>query len=188
MAAGPPPWRIGLLRAVNLGPHNKVSAAQLRDLMTAEGLAEGRTLLNSGNLVFRDGSTPAALEARLEAALERRHDLSTGVMVRTAEDWGRLIAANPFADAARSDPAHLVLLVLKGAPRPGGLEALRDAIRGREAVAAGDRALYITYPDGIGESKLTAAVIARALGVAGTGRNWNTVLKLAGMAGLPPRP
>jgi uncharacterized protein (DUF1697 family) len=35
------------------------------------------------------------------------------------------------------------------------------------------------YPDGIGTSKLTNAIIERKLGMNGTARNWNTVLKLA---------
>ena len=35
------------------------------------------------------------------------------------------------------------------------------------------------YPDGIGESKLTAALIEKKIGVAGTARNWNTAQKLA---------
>lgn len=40
---------------------------------------------------------------------------------------------------------------------------------------------YITYPAGIGRSKLTTARIEDALGSRGTGRNWNTVLKLSAL-------
>jgi uncharacterized protein (DUF1697 family) len=41
------------------------------------------------------------------------------------------------------------------------------------------RELFVHYADGIGRSKLTNAVIEKALGgVPATGRNWNTVLKL----------
>lgn len=36
----------------------------------------------------------------------------------------------------------------------------------------------MSYPDGVGRSKLTNAVIEKALGTRTTGRNWNTVLKL----------
>jgi uncharacterized protein (DUF1697 family) len=41
----------------------------------------------------------------------------------------------------------------------------------------------VVYPDGIGASRLTTALIERTLGTAGTGRNWNTVLKLAALVG-----
>ena len=45
------------------------------------------------------------------------------------------------------------------------------------------RHAYIHYPNGAGDSKLTSAVIARHLGTPGTARNWNTVGKLAALAG-----
>jgi uncharacterized protein (DUF1697 family) len=41
------------------------------------------------------------------------------------------------------------------------------------------RHLYITYPAGMGPSKLTNALIERKLGTSGTARNWNTVRKIA---------
>ena len=45
-----------------------------------------------------------------------------------------------------------------------------------------DHALYLYAPDGIGSSKF-AARVERCLGVAATGRNWNTVSKLIELAG-----
>ena len=56
--------------------------------------------------------------------------------------------------------------------------ALQKAIVGREVVRAKGRCAYIVYPDGIGRSKLTGALIEKKLGTRGTARNWNTVLKL----------
>jgi uncharacterized protein (DUF1697 family) len=41
---------------------------------------------------------------------------------------------------------------------------------------------YIVYPDGIGRSRLTNQLIEKMLGTRGTGRNWNTVLKLDALA------
>ena len=70
----------------------------------------------------------------------------------------------------------------KAAPADGALEALRAAIKGPEQVAIVGRNAYLVYPDGIGRSKLTITVIEKKLGVRGTARNWNTVLKLAEMA------
>ena len=39
--------------------------------------------------------------------------------------------------------------------------------------------LYIVYLAGIGRSTLTGTLIEAKLGVRGTARNWNTILKLA---------
>ena len=72
---------------------------------------------------------------------------------------------------------------LKAAPGEAELAALKSAIPGRERIEAHGRDLYIVYPDGIGRSKLTLALIERKLATRGTGRNWNTVLKLQALAG-----
>jgi uncharacterized protein (DUF1697 family) len=54
------------------------------------------------------------------------------------------------------------------------------AIDGPEIVRADGRHLYMYFPNGQGTSK-AAAVVGKVLGVHGTGRNWNTVLKLAAL-------
>jgi uncharacterized protein (DUF1697 family) len=175
--------RIGLLRAVNVAGA-KVIMADLRAMMEKAGFQGAQTLLQTGNLVFDAPAGPdAALEAKLEAAIAAEFGVATEVIVRTAKEWDALIAANPFPDAARQDPSHLVVMPLKTQPAQGALERLRAAIKGSEAVALNGRDLYAHYADGIGQSKLTIKVIEKALGVKTTGRNWNTALKLQALAG-----
>ena len=55
-------------------------------------------------------------------------------------------------------------------------------MKGREVVHADGSHLCAVYPDGIGRSRLTNAVMDAKLGTRGTGRNWNTILKLAALA------
>jgi uncharacterized protein (DUF1697 family) len=71
---------------------------------------------------------------------------------------------------------------LKEAPDSAAVTALQKAIVGREVVRAIGRHAYVVYPDGIGRSKLTSAIVEKKLGTRGTGRNWNTVLKLQALA------
>lgn len=174
---------IALLRAVNVAGHAPIKMADLRDLAAELGFAEPRTLLQSGNLVFEGKGGAEALERTLEEALAQRLDLHTEVFVRSAVDWAGAIAGNPFREEAKSDPSHLVLLPLKQAPKAAAVTALQAGIVGREQVRTDGRHAYISYPDGIGRSKLTMAVIEKKLGTSGTGRNWNTVLKLAALVG-----
>jgi uncharacterized protein (DUF1697 family) len=177
-----PQAHVALLRAVNLASHNKVGSAELRALMAKLGLEDGRTLLTSGNLVFAcTGKTPAALEALLAAAAQKQLDLATEIFVRTAREWSAIVAGNPFPAEAKQDPAHLVLMTFRDAPGAAQVAALEAAIVGRERIVAQGRHGYLVYPDGIGRSRLTVALIERKLGTRGTGRNWNTVLKLAAM-------
>jgi len=180
---------IALLRAVNLPGHNQVAMADLRAFLSGLGFADPRTLLQSGNLVFRGAAqTGARLERLLEAEAAARLGLRTDFFIRTAEDWKDVVARNPFREAAQRDPGHLIVMFLKQAPAAGDVTALQAAITGPEVVRARGRQAYITYPAGIGRSRLTIAVIESKLGTRGTGRNWNTVLKLMALATEPARP
>ena len=171
---------VALLRGVNVGGKKKVAMADLRGLLTDLGFQDGQSLLQSGNLVFRtEARSGDELEGLLEAETERRLGLSTTFFLRSADEWRAIVAANPFREAAERDPARLLVVALKDAPSAGVVEALRDAITGPETVRAEGRQLYAVYPDGIGRSRLTLDLIEGKLGTRGTGRNWNTALKLA---------
>jgi uncharacterized protein (DUF1697 family) len=178
------PAFIALLRAVNLGSHNKVSMADLRAFVETLGGEDVQTVVQSGNLVFRASTTsPAKLEAQFHSAAVKQLGLATDFFVRTAREWNAIIAANPFPKQAKEDPSHLVLMTLRDPPGATAVNELRAAIKGREQVKANGREAYFTYPDGIGSSKLTITTIEKKLGTRGTARNWNTVLKLGALAG-----
>jgi len=175
---------VALLRAVNLPSHNKAGMAELRKLLAELGFEDVQSLLQSGNLVFRSESrTSGQLEGLLEAEAKKRLGLETDFFVRTASEWKTLVAGNPFPEEAERDPGHLIVMFLKAEPDAKDVAALQAAIKGREVVRAKGRHAYIVYPDGIGRSRLTNVLIEKKLGTRGTGRNWNTVLKLGAVAG-----
>ena len=175
---------VALLRAVNLPSHNKAGMAELRKLLAELGFEDVQSLLQSGNLVFRSESrTSGQLEDLLEAEAKKRLGLETDFFVRTASEWKTLVAGNPFPEEAERDPGHLIVMFLKAEPDAKDVAALQAAIKGREVVRAKGRHAYIVYPDGIGRSRLTNVLIEKKLGTRGTGRNWNTVLKLGAVAG-----
>lgn len=174
--------QVALLRGINVGGHNKIAMADLRKLAESLGLANPQTLLQSGNLVFDGGRrSPAALEKLLETETEKKLGVAVDYVVRSADEWQSIIAANPFPKEAKADPSHLVVMCMKTAPKPADVKALQAVIKGPEVVRAAGRELYAWYPAGIGTSKLTNAVIEKKLGTRGTARNWNTALKLADM-------
>lgn len=178
------PTYVALLRGINVGGHKQVAMADLRDLVTRMGFEDARTLLQSGNLVFRGKArTDALLERQLEAELQREVGMQVDVFVRSAEQWKAVVARNPFREEADKDPGHLLVLFLRSAPQAGGVEALRASIKGREVVRTDGSHAYVVYPDGVGRSRLTLDLIERKLGTRGTGRNWNTVVKLGALAG-----
>jgi len=175
---------VALLRGINVGGHAVVSMSELRGVLERLGFQDVRSLLQSGNLVFRGGrGNGSALEEFLEAEARKALGLQSDFIVRTGVEWAAVVARNPFPAEAERDPAHLTVVFLKDAPKAKAVEALAAAIRGREVIQADGRHLYAYYPDGIGRSKLTHALIESKLGTRGTARNWNTVLKLAQLCG-----
>jgi uncharacterized protein (DUF1697 family) len=174
---------IALLRGINVGDHKKIAMADLRELLTRMGLEDPRSLLQSGNLVFRSKAMDTSkLEQLLEAGTKKKLSFETHFFVRSAQEWQSVIDRNPFLREAEHDPGHLVAMLLKKAPEPGDLKTLQRAITGSEIIHADGREAYITYPDGIGRSRLTNALIESKLGTRGTARNWNTIMKLAVIA------
>jgi uncharacterized protein (DUF1697 family) len=171
---------VGLLRAVNLGGNTQVAMSDLRNLLTDLGFEQVRSVLNSGNLVFGAGRKKGVtLEQLLETETEKHLGLRTDFHVRTADEWAAVVAENPFSGEAKRDPGHLVVMFLKKAPTAKAVETLRAAIAGPEIIDVVGRHAYTIYPNGIGRSRLTNKLIDSKLGTRGTGRNWNTVLKLA---------
>jgi uncharacterized protein (DUF1697 family) len=174
---------VGVLRAINLGSHNKIAMSDLRGMLEKIGLEDPKTLILSGNIVFRSASSSVEkVERMLEAASTKHLGVTTDYFVRTAKEWHAIIDANPFPRQAKNDPARLVMMCLRDAPSPAQVKTLQAAITGPEIVKASGRQAYIVYPDGQGRSKLTIQVIEKNLGTRGTARNWNTVLKLGELA------
>lgn len=169
---------VGLLRGINVGGNKKVAMADLRDMITALGFSDVRTLLQSGNVVFRGpAKAPAKLETQLEAAIEKRLGMTVDCHVRTADEWKAIVKANPFAAEALKDPGHLLVTCFKAPLDTANVKAVQAAITGPEILKADGRQLYMVFPDGIGNSKATV-VMDRKLAARGTSRNWNTVQKL----------
>lgn len=180
---------VALLRAVNLGGGTKVGMTPLREHLARAGFLGVRSILQSGNLVVEvEKQPPGRIERRLEAELVRGGWRATDVFVRSAEEWSAILDSNPFPREAERDPAHLLVMLLRDVPDRGAWRSLHEAIRGPERVLGEGRTAFLVYPAGIGTSKLTPAVIERALGTRGTMRNWNTARKLEETVARPRSP
>lgn len=171
---------VALLRAVNVGGR-KLPMAGLRALCEELGWTGVATYIQSGNAIFTATGKAEAIEARLERAIAARFGLDVPVIVRSAGQWAKLAAANPFAEAAKDEPNRLQLLVSKRPPKPDAADILMARAQGGERVEAAGGALWFHFPEGVGTSKLTPALIDKACGSPSTGRNYRTVLKLEEM-------
>ncbi len=171
---------IALLRGINMGGHHKLPMTELAALLTGIGLRDVRTYIQSGNVVFRNsGKDKAALAAKISAAIEEKHGFAPQVLLLDADELRKAMANNPYPEA-EATPASLSLLFLAETPSHPDLKALEALRISSERFKLVGKVFYLHAPEGFGRSKL-AARAEKLLGVAASGRNWNTVCKLAEM-------
>jgi len=172
---------VALLRGINVGGNKMVAMAELREMIESLGFVDVKTLLQSGNAVFRGpAKPPAALEARLEAAMTKHFGFSCDYHVRTGAEMRGVIEANPLKSAAAKNPSYFTVTFYRAQLDRAAIKAAQAAIAGPEILRADGSHLYMYWPEGQGRSK-AGIVVAKALKVQGTARNWNTVLKLAAL-------
>ena len=157
-----------LLRAVNVGGHNKVPMAELKALCEGLGFAQVQTYIASGNVVFSNDLGEAEIRARIETALVAHYGKPLPVLVRSGAELAALVKANPWPDRPGN---RTVAIFVDGALSLDGITGHRG-----ETIELGARAIYVDYPDGMVDSRLR--IPAAKLG---TARNLNTVTKLAAM-------
>ena len=172
---------VALIRGINVGRAKRVAMADLRALAESVGHGDVRTLLNSGNIVFRaSGVSPDDAAARIEEALGARLGVSARVMALSAEALTVVVAENPLLEVAGNPSRLMVSFLLDPADRLK-LVPLEEQDWTPEVLALGARVAYLWCPEGLRASPLTKAV-GRALGDAVTTRNWSTVQKLHAIA------
>ncbi len=171
---------VALLRGINVGRAKRIAMADLRSLLEGLGHSDVRTLLNSGNAVFRaEGGRALNLASAIEQEIANRLGLSVPVVVVTASELSTIVKDNPLSQASSDPSKHLVAFVRQRetlAAARGLLSKPWDP----EAFSIGSKAAYLWCANGIIESKVAQA-FSRATGEAATTRNWATVLKLQTM-------
>lgn len=159
-------------------PKGRLVMSDLKDMATELGLSDPRTLVATGNLVFTaQKTTVAKLEKQLETALEKRVGKQIDIIVRTAADWQKTVAANPFGT---DDPKSVAMRVQRDPLDPAILDDLnRFAMHGEDLrIIDGD--LWMRFAGKVSASKVTGALTKKRLGI-GTTRALSTVIGLGKM-------
>ena len=114
------PQYAAFLRGVNLGPHRRVSSAELRGAFETMGFEEVGTFRSSGNVVFGGASGPVAkLKARVEEGLLEAVGLEIVVFLRTADELRAIARFEPFPPKlVAASKGKLQVLVLPKQPAP----------------------------------------------------------------------
>lgn len=168
------PTYIALLRGINVVGANQLAMKDLVALCADCGFPNTRTWINSGNAIFDSKLAEADIQKKLEKALAAKMPKPVAVMVRTPAELRATLKANPFPG---KDGSKVLVAFLTGELPKDALKTL--ATPGGEEVVAGERVLYVYYPNGMGQSRLRLNIKGAAM----TMRNVNTVAKLVELSG-----
>lgn len=172
---------IGLFRGINVGGNNKLPMKELIKVMTEAGMADVKTYIASGNVVFRSNLAEDRIIDLIESLVESHFGFRAQFFLITLKHLEKLMAANPFKDHEFKGKAqHLFFLK---APASKVDRELMDSLKAdNEEWHLTDECFYFYAPDGIGHSKLMEK-LARCIKADMTARNLNTVETLRDMAG-----
>ena len=168
-----------LFRGINVGGNKIIRMETLRKVLVESGFHGVATYIQSGNVVLDSDKDEGAIPALVGTAFAAAFGFSSRPTVRSLANWRRLVADNPFAEAAQ-DGKQLHAVLLDGVPTADAVRAL-EALATTERIDVQDGVLYLHTPDGFGRSKVAGA-LDKTLKVPLTERNWSTVLKLWEMA------
>ena len=138
--------RIALLRGINIGPRQRVSMPELRELIEGLGYTDVQTLVQSGNVVFTARAKPATLEKKLEQEIEKQLGVDPKVVVRTRDELAAAIEANPFT--VPKDPKNLHVTFLSGTPDKDAVKKLEALDFPPDELKFAGREIYVLYATG----------------------------------------
>jgi uncharacterized protein (DUF1697 family) len=177
------PVFVAMRRGVNVGG-NPLKMQWLRDACGELGFSDVWTYLQSGNVVLSSRLGAEAVATKLKAKIDGQTRLPVPVVVRSAVEMAKVVAANPFLKQKGIDATKLHVTFLQRPPVKPDTAKLDKLAGNRDAYRLLAREVYLHCPINYGQSKLSNTAIEKVLGPATT-RNWNTVTTLAAMAGEP---
>ncbi len=173
---------VSLFRGINVGGNHIVPMRELKAFHESLGLKDVVTYIQSGNVIFTSDETDTdQLSRRIEEGFAERFGFRSSVAVRTLSELNAIVTKNPFQNQPLLESKALLVLFLVAPPISTAQEDLQSVYSGPEEFHVLGQEIYIYYSTGMGRSKLTVPLIEKAIKTGGTGRNWNTVLKLQTM-------
>jgi len=169
---------VALLRSVNVAG-KRMKMDWLRALAVSVGCENVRTIVATGNIVMSAPPDLRATGRAIEEALAA-HFGRIDVVMRTHEEMRSAVRRNPWAaavDAGDLEGRAVHTMFLAQAPTQAVVDALPQHETDDEIVVSQAEA-YLKLAGSATDTRYTGTWFERHLGVAGTMRNHNTVLKV----------
>lgn len=169
------------LRGVNVGGNAPVKMDILKNALLEKEYRHVKSYINSGNLVLCTAQDKQTLMTSVREIIQYKFSLTVRMIIKTKEELRSIIADDPFDKDKETDNSKKVVVMLSESIEPAKALIFKSEGKIVENYYADKDLLYIYYHQGAGTSKFTNNYIEKKLNVSSTARNWNTILKMAGM-------
>jgi uncharacterized protein (DUF1697 family) len=172
------PEYVALLRGIAPSNPNQRNE-KLRGVFEELGFDDVRTVISSGNVLFRSDSTdPAELEATLEKAWPEKLGFNSTTIIRSIPDLQQLVEWDPFAGYEHGRETYLLVTFCK---HPVGIEVelphqVPDGAS--QLIAATERELFTVTDTTKGSSVDVMGWLDKTFEKEVTSRTWLTVHRI----------
>ncbi|MBG9693640.1 DUF1697 domain-containing protein [Lysinibacillus sphaericus] len=176
---------VALLRGINVGGHNKIKMADLREALKPLGLQNIRTYIQSGNILFESTESEEVLQKIIHETIQINFDITSTVIIRTAEELQHIVNNCPFSQQDMADASAaaigecLHVALLPAAPTEENSNKYLSYVNEQERCVIIGREVYLLFYNSIRNAKLSQQL--PKLEVPATVRNWKTIMKLTTM-------
>jgi len=176
---------IALLKGINVGGHNKIIMAQLKNSLNQLALQNIRTYIQSGNIIFESNECEEDLQKKIQDKINEDFGIFTTVVIRTAEELRQIVRQCPFSEQKIIEASNsckgecLHVAFLPASPAMADSEKYLSFTNTKELAVIQGRDVYLLFYDSIRNSKTGSKL--DILGIPATVRNWKTLSKLIKM-------
>jgi len=172
---------LAFLRGINVGGH-RIKMGPLCEMLAEIGLTEIKTVLASGNLLFRSEEGAAkTLEQSIEAHLKQGLGYEVATFLRSAKELRAMVALAQDDAMGDGPPAASVYVILLKKPASAKLKAgFAELASAQDHFTCIGREVYWRLSGKMSESPLFDKSIGDLLrGTPNTTRNRNTLLRMS---------
>nr|WP_317190614.1 DUF1697 domain-containing protein [Winogradskyella marina] len=170
------------MRGINVGGHNKVQMAVLRELLTKSGFENVKTYIQSGNVIFQSATNGAkVLENKIQNTILDRFEFEVPVLVKTREELSTIFNNCPFAENKKIESYFILLSEIPDKKR---LQEVSQKRYPNDDYVILNDCIYLHCENGYGQSKFNLNVFEKKLNVNATARNYKTMVKLLSLSDI----
>jgi uncharacterized protein (DUF1697 family) len=174
------PRYIAFLRAINVGGRHPVKMDFLRHLFESLGFSNVETFIASGNIVFETTAKNAqVLERKIEDRLREAFGYEVATFIRTEAELAAVANYKPFSQSDLDGAVALNIAFLSERLDDKSSQKLMTLRTEIDDFHIHEREVYWLCRKKQSVSKISNAVLEKALGQKSTLRGANTVKKMA---------